>query len=319
MGETPTDNLEILKSILLKHFYILGKKIGSGGFGNVYLVHSMKYDKDFVLKQLKLERCRQGAIKEVDSMVALCHPNIISIYDTFSENHQLYLILEYCPHGTLQELVSKDGPIQPPLLYKYCHQILEAVAHCHSNHIAHRDIKPANILLDRYYRIKLSDFGLSKEATPGELIHEFSGTSMYMAPEVHKHKDYDPFKADIWALGITFYVLASGNLPWSVKSPEQIKHMIFMGVIENSSLIQPQFMKIIRKMIDVNPSSRPSIQKLLNCSLIRGTEIPKQITQPVSRIYSRRLIKAKTFDRRTFGELIVQPSIIPSPTFIISQ
>ena len=132
------------------------------------------------------------------------------MYEFFFDNtlSSLYIFLEYCNWGSLQDLVDRKGPIKPPLLDLYYFQILNALSYCHEKNIAHRDIKPSNILLDSYGRIKLADFGLSRKLEKGEIIHSYGGSRQYMPPEVICRNQVDPFLANIWSLGITFYVMA---------------------------------------------------------------------------------------------------------------
>ena len=267
--------------------YIPIKKLGRGGFGDVYLVHSEKYEQqEFVLKQIRLPE--DGKVnREVETAISLCHPNIVSIYDYFTFNGKLILIMEYCSGGSLQTSLKKTGAIKPPKLYDICRQILLAVQHCHINHIAHRDIKPANILLDKYGRVKLSDFGLSSVFTPGQKIREFSGTSVFMAPEIHSHRQYDPFLADIWALGVTFYDLAAGCLPWNNENIADLRSSILLGIFDGAEEIEPRMMALLTRMLDNHPPSRPSINDILRNELFLDNSF--KVAQGGIRSYSSQI------------------------------
>ena len=93
----------------------------------------------------------------------ITHPNIVGIELTFSDEHNLYFLLEYAQNGTLQSLLKKQGKLPLNLTKFYAAEILLALDRIHSENIAHRDLKPANILLDANYHVKLSDFGDSKK------------------------------------------------------------------------------------------------------------------------------------------------------------
>ncbi|OHT12084.1 hypothetical protein TRFO_03701 [Tritrichomonas foetus] len=98
---------------------------------------------------------------EIAINIKLEHPNIISIFDHFTVRDTVFIIMEYCPNGSLDEYIKSYGKICPPMLYSLCYQIASSVKKCHNYLVAHRDIKPANILLDLRCRPKLADFGIS--------------------------------------------------------------------------------------------------------------------------------------------------------------
>ncbi|KAH0795704.1 CAMK family protein kinase [Histomonas meleagridis] len=176
----------------------------------------------------------------------------------------LSIILEYCAGGSLKDVVLKEGPIKPPKLYWLCYQILDALSYCHEKNIAHRDIKPANILIDSYGRPKLADFGLSKIIEKGESTTSCTGSRPYMAPEIINRQNADPFLADIWSLGVTFYAIALGHLPWCCHSGIELDVAINIGMLPFPSNIDPAFRELIRSMVVVDPTKRMSLANLMN-------------------------------------------------------
>ncbi|KAH0790277.1 CAMK family protein kinase [Histomonas meleagridis] len=255
-----------IQHVFPEHHYQYKKPIGAGGNGSVFLVSSDKYHQDFCIKRIPQNSSTIDEAKnEATTLIRLCHPNIISMYEFFfDENHtNLYIVLEHCGGGSLKDLIDKEGPIRPPKLYSFCYQILKALLHCHEQNVAHRDIKPANILLDNYGRPKLADFGLSKRFEKGEIINSYSGSLPYMAPEIICHQNTDPFLADIWSLGITFYQIAFGRLPWGKCNESELEIAIKIGFLEFPPYADPEFCKLIRSMAAVNPQRRESIQLLL--------------------------------------------------------
>jgi serine/threonine protein kinase len=175
-----------------------------------------------------------------------------------------YLVLEYCSGGTIEDLVKSHGPIKPPTLYRYCLQILSAVEYMHQNQIAHRDIKPSNIMLDSYDRIKLADFGFSLEISSCTKT-TFSGTKMYMAPELLKRmKGYDSFLADIYSLGVTFYFMSQGNDPFASSNGTILSNMICCGCYIPLQNVDSVFQDIICQMMSVDTTKRPSISSLIS-------------------------------------------------------
>ncbi|KAH0785356.1 CAMK family protein kinase [Histomonas meleagridis] len=266
LNQSPQITLTEIQEILPEHHYHFTRAIGVGGFGSVFLVRSDKYNQDFCIKRIKQKEPAFDQTKnEAETLIRLCHPNIISMYEFFFDETRtyLYIVLEYCKGGSLKDLVQKEGPIKPPKLYSYCYQIMNALFHCHEQNVAHRDIKPANILLDSYGRTKLADFGLSKKFEKGEVLKSCAGSRPFMAPEIINGQNNDPFLADIWSLGITFYTIAFGKLPWKVHDVDEMENAISLGIFTFPSYAEPGFCQLIRSMTAVNPKKREPLAKLL--------------------------------------------------------
>ncbi|KAH0790710.1 CAMK family protein kinase [Histomonas meleagridis] len=259
-----------MQQILPEHHYHFKRVIGAGGFGSVFLVHSDKYNQEFCIKRINQPKLKHDETKnEATTLVRLCHPNIISMYEFFFDDPHLnlYIVLEYCGGGSLKDLIEKEGPIRPPKLYSYCYQIMKALLYCHEQNVAHRDIKPENILLDNYGRPKLADFGLSKKLGKGEKVNSYTGSRPFMAPEIISRQNTDPFLADIWSLGITFYTIAFGKLPWNVRTNEELDVAIQLGSIAFPSYADARFCILIRSMTAINPAKREPLSKLIRSPL----------------------------------------------------
>ena len=268
---------EELAKILENHGYIYVKKIGEGGNGQVFLVTSKKYQTDFCCKvrpiSKKGQKVETGKLDdEIALNVKLQHPNIISLFEHFTENEFLFIIMEYCPNGNLDDYIKTNGPIQGPQLFFFCKQIILAIKACHDNYIAHRDIKPSNILLDAHMRLKLVDFGISADLqnADSESFMRHDGSRAWMAPEIFQTKQaFDPFKADIWAMGVTFYQMVLGKLPWIVNDKNEMMKSIKMGFVyfENDDHGNPicpfPFQKLIKRMLDTNPSTRATLEQVM--------------------------------------------------------
>jgi serine/threonine protein kinase len=170
------------------------------------------------------------------------------------------MVLEYCPGGSLFDMIS-DGPIPMARLWPLGKQVLDALIACHQHGIAHLDIKPQNILLDKFGRAKLCDFGLARRVEIGRLTQQFKGSVAFLAPEILRKQHYDPFKADVWSLGVTFYVCASGHLPWPTKAAEFFAG-VSRGLSEVDDDIPPDFGDVLKRMIVPDPSARCQLAEL---------------------------------------------------------
>ncbi len=211
--------------------YRLRKKIGSGGMGDVYLAEHHLLKRPVALKVIRKEKAGDEKTmarfeREVQATAKLCHWNSIQIYDYGNTaDGTLYYVMEYLPGMTLQELVSKSGPLPPGRAIYLLRQICNALHEAHDLGLIHRDVKPANIFVSerggQYDVAKLLDFGLVKpiQATLGnatELTQEGSiaGSPLYMSPEqVLAEIDPDP-RSDIYSLGTVAYFMLTGRPPF---------------------------------------------------------------------------------------------------------
>ena len=242
--------------------YTVKGTIGSGSFGNVYLVYSEKWTEDFVCKIFRLPEDPTAEVSEIQVLMRLYHPNIISMYDFFVHNGFGFLILEYCPGGSLQQMIDSLGGVPTTKLVEYALQVTSALLACHQQRIAHRDIKPANILIDKYGRIKLADFGLAQDIVGDEKSRMIVGSRAYMPPEMFQRKPSNPFLSDIWALGVTFFVMANGTLPWDVFTEQDLEGGITSGMLPNVQYASRAFMKMVRSMLQQNPEKRLPLERV---------------------------------------------------------
>lgn len=255
------DEFEQTKQTLSNNGYEYIDFLGSGAFSSVFLCRSKQYNDQFAVKQVAKEKLSHH---EVNSLISLIHPYIIKLYVTFSDENHQYLVMEYCPKGTITQLKCLDHE----KFVFYSKQLLEVLEYCHSQNIAHRDIKPENIFLDQYDHVKLADFGLSSRFQDQQLSNMKCGSLMFSAPEILSNYEFDPFKADIWALGITFYMMVTGHYPFENKKKQNLRDLIANNQIEfPSTKIDPQIQYLIRKMTTKNPLFRPTASQLLKFPL----------------------------------------------------
>lgn len=243
------------------HGYTIIDQIGRGGYGTVFRAKSSKYDEEFCIKIVKYS---PSAEMEVNTLMKLSHPNIILMYDYFIENDTLFIVLEYCPYGTLTDLIAKESHIRMPKLRKYMSQILSAVEFCHQNNVAHRDIKPSNVLVDKYGRLKIGDFGISVEIDDETTDKTLCcGSLLYMSPELINRRYTDLKTADVWALGITFYQMAFGSLPWPECDKEELKKYITINGVALRCNINQKLSDVLHKMFVRNPDERIKLSELI--------------------------------------------------------
>lgn len=262
--DLPAMEQERLLQIAQRHGYTLHEVVGRGSFGCVHRVESHRYkDVDFVLKYMKLASDARLSCNEVDNLMQLSHPNIIRMYEYFIDEDYLFIILEYCPRGSLQDYIDKNGPIQGRVLWISAGQLIDALMYCHQRGVAHRDIKPANVLMDAYGRIKLADFGISwKFNADNHDDKSFTGSRAYMAPEVLRKEKRDAFLADIWSLGVTFFTMSNGALPFPIKQVSSFMTAVERAYMTFKDDVDPEFERIVRSLVKVVPIERATLMRV---------------------------------------------------------
>jgi serine/threonine protein kinase len=203
------------------HFfgYTFVSIIGSGSFSIVILAAHDETGDPFAVKIL----ARQFLVdhnyveqfqRELTLFSSFSHPNIVKFISVSDDDNLIYVMMEYCPLGNLHELIINQGAFSESVARTIVRQILEAVAYLHSLRVAHRDLKPENILICESSKIKLADFGFSREATSGLLFRTQCGSPLYASPEVISSIPYDGSSADMWSVGVIIFVLVTGRVPW---------------------------------------------------------------------------------------------------------
>ena len=279
-----TDDDEAIRNILLQHGYEFKRFIGKGSFSSVFLCESQKYKQDFAVKRTVKHKITEY---EYNIMISLNHSNIVKLYDAFEDDSAQYLVMEYCSNGTIRQ----RGKLSYDKFIQYAKQLLSALSYCHSRNLAHRDIKPDNIFLDQYDQIKLADFGLAKKFDDDTKSNEKCGSLMYFAPEMFMYHSIDPFKADIWALGITFFYMTTGRFPYDTNSCEELKNLIVYCDLDLSLFdINPKISYLIGKMTRKNTEARASAEDLLKISVFSDDKKMKQFAKKsLSHVYNQKL------------------------------
>jgi len=225
------NKVKILKDdffIKKEDIYERGRELGKGGFGSVYKIQNKKNGKFFALKQIVTEKTNIIKItqKEIQNMILLRNEkNIVKIFDVYRQDNFVgnflkkiyskkdnavcfYIIMEFCENGDLYDFIENKKIFDKENLRdKIAYQIINAVHSCYKNNIVHRDLKPLNIFLDKDWNVKLGDFGLSGNFEYGEKDSSTDGTKRYICYEKIKKFEHDPFKADLYSLGVILYEL----------------------------------------------------------------------------------------------------------------
>ena len=251
--------------------------LGEGNLSQVYRVrneitdaiHAMK-----IIKKAEIEKDDEKEImNEINILRKIDHPNILKIFEFYSNKEQYAMILEICSGGELYKEIIQKAPFNEGYASYVMYQIFSAINYCHKMHIIHRDLNPENILIsDRnelgYPRIKICDFGTSKIIEKGSKEKKIVGSLFYIAPEVLMKKYNE--KCDIWSCGVIMYILLSQKLPFNSENDneEELLNKILLGKYDLES---PPFDKIsknakdlINKLLTSDPQKRISAEEALN-------------------------------------------------------
>uniref|UniRef100_A0A8D0G3C7 Mitogen-activated protein kinase kinase kinase 3-like n=1 Tax=Sphenodon punctatus TaxID=8508 RepID=A0A8D0G3C7_SPHPU len=205
----------------------LGKLLGRGAFGEVYLCYDVDTGMELSVKQVPFDPDSQETSKEVNALECeiqllktLRHDRIVQYYGCLRdpEERKLSIFVEYMPGGSIKDQLKAYGALTENVTRKYTRQILQGVFYLHSNMIVHRDVKGANILRDSAGNVKLGDFGASKRiqtiCMSGTGIKSVTGTPYWMSPEVISGEGYGR-KADVWSVGCTVVEMLTEKPPWA--------------------------------------------------------------------------------------------------------
>lgn len=211
--------------------YTLVRKLGRGGFGEVWLAERRaKFVTTKVAVKLPLdEQVDHEAIKQEATLweQASGHPNIVLIIDADEYDGQIVIVSEYAPDGSLEEWLKTNGAMPVQRAIETTIQILDGLEFLHSRNIIHRDLKPANVLLQGTTS-RLADFGISRalRTTVASQSQNISGTFAYMSPEALDGKR--SVQTDVWSVGVNLYQFLTGTLPFPQKEPSVLFPAIIM-------------------------------------------------------------------------------------------
>ena len=239
--------------------YTLLRKLGKGGFGEVWLAETE--GEFFAIKLPHKDQVDGKSITQEIGLWTLCgkHPNVMPLIGARNFNGQIAIISEYAPDGSLEDLLKAKGKLSETEAVFMTFGIINGLCHLHESGIIHRDLKPANILLDGKTP-RLTDFGISRIISADSLSETISGTWAYMAPESFDGKRN--IQTDIWSVGVILYRMLTGNLPFPQKEQTALIGAIVMTEPNNKE-IGLDLRKVLSTSLAKNPSERYKTSELM--------------------------------------------------------
>lgn len=213
--------------------YMIVSSLGEGGMADVYLAIDTILNREVAIKVLRGELSKDPVTllrfqREANAVSKLNHPNVVDVYDVGEFEGRHYIVMEYVRGRTLKELILQRGALHKEEAVNIMIQLTSAVQHAHENNIIHRDIKPQNVLVKDDGTVKITDFGIALAHDTVQLTQSDAvlGSAHYLAPETTRGEPATN-QVDIYALGIVFYELLRGTVPFHGDNPVQIamKHL----------------------------------------------------------------------------------------------
>ncbi len=304
--------------------YFLEEEVGRGSMGVIYRGKQIALGREVAIKVLPQKLAKDPSyvarfIREVQIIAGLNHPNIVHIYDAGQLQTLLYFVMELVQGPTLASLLSIDGIILQHLAAEYAAQIADALdAAYRERNVIHRDIKPENLMLNRWGKIKVMDFGLAR--APGlQTITEAKtlvGSIYYSSPEQIWGIELDN-RSDIYALGIVLYEMVTGRRPFNGRSISELTHAITSGHLQPPSFYNPELSRQLEQII-LTALARDRDQRYSEASLMAQDlrklklEPATQIVEPISPLLSVSSTQVSQLAGSYSQAAIIQPAQRPT-------
>ena len=246
--------------------YRLVRKIGQGGFAEVYLGQHIYLDTFAAIKVLhaRLESDDvEYFLTEARTVARLLHPNIVRVLEFNVEDTTPYLVVDYAPNGTLRKRHTRGMPVPSAAIVSYTRQVAAALEYAHEQKVIHRDVKPENMLVGRRNEILLSDFGIavvshsSRYSSGAQGIQDMAGTVAYMAPEQIQSQACP--NSDQYSLGVVVYEWLCGARPFQGSFAEiAVKHTLTPppSLLEKVPELPPAVEEVVLKALSKDPQQR---------------------------------------------------------------
>ncbi|KAL0232355.1 hypothetical protein PCE1_002696 [Barthelona sp. PCE] len=271
--------------------------IGSGSFGKIRLAEHRETGEFYAVKEIDKKRLQKkqgfGRVNLIDSvyqeiavMKKIKHPNIVELFEVFETSDKIFMILEYMELGSLMQLMEENQshnkkhvgennlvqmnflPLPIADVWRYFRDVLRGIQYVHNSGVFHRDIKPENMLVGHAGELKISDFGVScffkSEDDADETINETQGSPAFLAPEVCRGDHIrNPEAVDLWAIGITLYLMSFGTVPFAAQNAIDLFEEIMSRDLYIPPNTDPLLENLLRLLLEKEPEDRIKMRELI--------------------------------------------------------
>lgn len=254
--------------------YLMGKKLGKGGFAVCFEGKAKRSSEVYALKVVKAKVEQKKMMEkfrtELQIHAKMHHPNIVEFLRAFTIDDHTYVVLQMCPNGNLTEMVKARSCLSLPEVRRFMIQICGGVKYMHRRSVIHRDLKMGNIFLDAHMNIKIGDFGLAAVmADEQDRRTTLCGTPNYIAPEIlskSSNRGHDN-KVDTWAIGVICYAMLMGSPPFQSKTQQEIytklRTLEYEWKIDSKNYIPQQAKNFVASCLNLNSAERPEMDELV--------------------------------------------------------
>jgi len=259
-------SLDIIVPLTLNNYKFV-KLIGKGVYTQVWLAIHQSLQIPLAIKIVpKKVLCEEQNMirfnREISILKQLDHPLVIQLFQVLDDKNNYYLVMEYAQNGDLFHFINSRGRLLEPVARRYFIQLISVLSYLHgTKKIAHRDIKAENILLDRYYNIRVIDFGLSNTYDDNPTFSTLCGSPAYVPPEMVKGHAYTT-SCDIWSSGVLLYALCVGCLPFMDENIQIMLSKIVQNEPIYPSFLSSSLVDLLSKMLCKDPAQRITLEKI---------------------------------------------------------
>ncbi|KAF9451606.1 Pkinase-domain-containing protein [Macrolepiota fuliginosa MF-IS2] len=242
--------------------YTLGKVIGEGTYGKVRMGTHRLTSTRVAIKQIP-KAMSANLTREIHHHRQLHHPHIAQMYEVIATESSIWIVTELCSGGELFDYLVEKGRLEEDETRVIFGQLCLAVAYLHESGIVHRDLKLENVLLDERCRIKLGDFGFTREYDKNGFMQTFCGTTGYASPEMLQGKRYQGPEVDVWSLGVILYCLLTGTLPFDDDDEAIMRNKIIREDFEDPIWLSLEGRDLIKNILQKDATKRIMIPQIL--------------------------------------------------------
>ena len=263
----------------------LENEIGRGTVSCIYICTDMdsrqRYACKKIIKQsIKANEGKKKLMNEIKIHRSLKHPGIVRFAHFFDDDNAIYIILEECKFGSLQELITKRKVFHELEVQVIAKQLVATLVYLRGKRIIHRDFRLSNMLLSDQLDIKICDFGYASQLeTYDERRMSVIGAPHYIAPEILRIKFGHSFEADIWSLGVSLYIMLTGKPPFAGADERTIHKAVQTGEFKfpKDDPISEEAEDLITKLLFQNPQKRPVLEEIVCHPFFSKNKLPRQL------------------------------------------
>jgi serine/threonine protein kinase/beta-lactam-binding protein with PASTA domain len=260
-------NDHVTAQTLLGGRYLVESELGRGGMATVFKGTDTVLGRPVAVKVLSPQYSGDANFvtrfrREAQAAARLNHPNLVSVYDTGTDDGTHFIVMEYVEAKTLADYLTGGGRIMPERSIEIAEAVCDALSVAHAHGIIHRDIKPANIMVTSKGDVKVTDFGIARVISGADTLAQTAavlGTASYLSPEQAQSQPVDQ-RSDIYSLGVALYEMVTGRPPFSGDSPVMVasKHVLEQPTPPSkiNADVSPELEAVIMKAMAKNPDNR---------------------------------------------------------------